>query len=41
VRTVAGKINKVTGRIMLKKDEKCNLPLNQFIIKIKIGQEFV
>jgi hypothetical protein len=33
--------NKVTERIMLKKDDKCNLPLNQFIIKIKRCQEFV
>jgi hypothetical protein len=41
VRTVAGKINKVTERIMLKKDEECNLPLNQFTIKIKRDQEFM
>jgi hypothetical protein len=41
VRTVAGKINKVTERIMLKKDEECNLLLNQSTIKIKRGQEFV
>jgi hypothetical protein len=41
VRIVARKINKVTERIMLKKDEECNLPLNQFTIKIKKGQEFV
>jgi hypothetical protein len=25
----------------VKKDEECNLPLNQFTIKIKRGQEFV
>jgi hypothetical protein len=41
VRTVAGKINKVAERIMLKKDEECNLHLNHFTIKRKIGQEFV
>ena len=41
MRTVAGKINKVAERIMLKKDKECNLPLNQFTIKIKRGQEFV
>jgi hypothetical protein len=41
VRTVAGKINEVTERIMLKKDEECNLPLNQFTIKIKRDQEFM
>jgi hypothetical protein len=41
VRTVAGKINKVTERIMLKKDEECNLPLNQFTTKIKRDQEFM
>jgi hypothetical protein len=35
VRTVAGKINKLTERIILKNDEECNLPLNQSTIKIK------
>jgi hypothetical protein len=41
MRTIEGKINKVTQRIVLKRDEECNLPLNQFTIKIKRGQEFV
>jgi hypothetical protein len=41
VRTVAGKINKGGWDNYVKKDEECNLPLNQFTIKIKRGQEFV
>jgi hypothetical protein len=41
MRTVAGKIKKVNKRIMLKKDEDYNLPLNQFTIKIKRGQKFM
>jgi hypothetical protein len=41
VRTVAEKINKVTERIMLKKDEECNLSLNQFTIKIKRVKKFM
>jgi hypothetical protein len=36
VRTVAGNFNKVTERIMLKRDEECNLPLNESTIKIEV-----